>query len=294
MGGGSSAGPAPQFDASGVASGQVANNFQTGIGNAYLANTNQITPFGTLNYAPTGNTNIGGVNVPTFTATETLSPAEQSLFTQLQGLQSQQYGVQGQQLNVAGQALNGAQTDIGMLQSALQGQGGAENQAYSELMGRQNQQFGTETSQLQTQLANEGIAPGTTAYNNAFLPLNQSQVDATNQAQLAATQLAGQNIQNIASPLSTLTGIGAQQPSLPSAIQLPSSTYAASTPANIQTADVTSPYVAQYQGQLAAYNQQLAANNATTGGLFGLGGSALSTAGIMGMMAYLAPAAAAA
>src|ERR1700722_4940864 len=49
------------------------------------SNVNQVTPTGSLTYTQTG-TGPGGV--PTYTATQTLSPEEQALLTSLQGNQA--------------------------------------------------------------------------------------------------------------------------------------------------------------------------------------------------------------
>jgi hypothetical protein len=64
--------------------------------------------------------------------------------------------------------------------------------AYNDLMSRQNQQFNQQDESLQQRLANQGLTPGSEAYNRAYQPLNQSRVDASNQADLASHQLQNQ------------------------------------------------------------------------------------------------------
>ena len=51
-------------------------------------------------------------------------------------------------------------------------------------MSRFNTQQGISTSALDTQLRNQGVQPGTEAWDNAFRPLNQQQTDAQVQAEL--------------------------------------------------------------------------------------------------------------
>lgn len=65
-------------------------------------------------------------------------------------------------------------------------------QAYDALMARQNTGFDQQEDALKTQLANQGIAPGSEAYNRAMQPLQQSRVDATNQATINAGALQQQ------------------------------------------------------------------------------------------------------
>ena len=83
MGGKSKAPPPPNPVDTAKAS--TSTNVGTSIANAFLNNTNQITPEGSLTYDTTGNytwfdpyTGMN-VNIPTFTATQTLSPQGQAI-----------------------------------------------------------------------------------------------------------------------------------------------------------------------------------------------------------------------
>ena len=70
-----------------TAAAQTGTNVATGVANAYLNNVNQNTPDGSLSYEATGSHSwtdptTGHVyNIPTFTSTQTLSPAGQALKT---------------------------------------------------------------------------------------------------------------------------------------------------------------------------------------------------------------------
>jgi hypothetical protein len=74
-----------------TAGAQTASNVSTAVANAFLNNTNQVTPTGNLNYDQTStysfNDLLNGVtyNIPRFTATQTLSPNEQAIQTQGEG-----------------------------------------------------------------------------------------------------------------------------------------------------------------------------------------------------------------
>lgn len=83
---GKSAPKAP--DPNETAAAQTATNIGTAISNAWLGNVNQVTPDGTLKYEQTGTYKYTdpltgkSTDIPTFTATQTLSDAQQAIKTQ--------------------------------------------------------------------------------------------------------------------------------------------------------------------------------------------------------------------
>lgn len=288
--------PQPQNPAQ-TAAAQTTSNVNTAVANAYLGNTNQVTPYGNLTYDKTGTQNVGGNDVPQFTATQTLSPDQQAIYNSQTGLTKQALG------GIAPNILNQIQSTTGRPLSfagapSMPGdQTQAKNDAYSALTARSNQDLDRQTSQQQTQLANQGIAPGSEAYNNALQPLERARVDASNQATLNAGNVAGQNIsqaqtlrdqyineatQQYNQPLNTyaaLTGVsgGATQP-----------TYAAGSAGQVAPTDVAGIYgnaynqqMQQYQSQLQQQQYQTSQSNALMGGLFGLGGSAIGGAAFL-------------
>jgi hypothetical protein len=201
---------------------------------------NQVTPYGNLNYAITGEDPYGN---PTWTATQSLSPDQQQLYNmdiatskglgQLQqqglgyvqnmlanpfstsGLPNIQSNVGQANLNpLTGQAnlqtvgqgpdmygVQGAQQAQGMgqaaqLQTSLDNQGMAGWDRASQLMMQRLQpQMEIQQKNLDAQLANQGLAQGTEAYNRAKMSLGMQQNDLLNQAQLQA-QGIGQNLFN--------------------------------------------------------------------------------------------------
>ena len=76
-----------------TAAAQTGTNVATGVANAYLNNVNQVTPQGSLSYAATGShswtdpTTGQSYSIPSFTATQTLSPTGQATFDQSQQAQ---------------------------------------------------------------------------------------------------------------------------------------------------------------------------------------------------------------
>ncbi len=283
LGGGSQAQPqAPNPQQ--TAQAQTQSNVETAVSNAYLGNTNQVTPYGTLTYNQTGTRNVGGNAIPQFTATQTLSPEQQKIYDSQTALTNQALG--GIAPNILNQIQNTTQNPLNFSGApAMPGdQTQAKNAAYAALTARSNQDLDRQTSQQQTQLANQGIAAGSEAYNNALQPLERARVDASNQATLNASNLSGQDInqaqtlrnqyineatQQYNQPLNTyaaLTGVsgGTTQP-----------TYAAPSAGQVAPTDVAGIYNNAYQNQLQQYQQQQGQNNSLMGGLFGLGGSAL-------------------
>jgi hypothetical protein len=275
-------GAAPTYDISGANNTQGIYNLAGATGTQQLNSTNQVTPYGSLNYGMTGGQMINGQWVPQYTATQTLDPTDASTAA---------YG--GTFRNQAQYAANALQNDsASSLLSPIGGASEYGDNAYNDLMSRQNQQFGIQQNALTQQLANQGVAAGSTAYQNAFIPLNQSRVDASNQAEINATQLGAQQQQEditgrnaTLGEMGTLYGMGAGAIPSPNYVNTPTtSVQPVNSNSNFQTGyqgDLTG-YTTQaqgamagYQAQMAQYLQSLQAQQATQGGLFGLGGSVL-------------------
>lgn len=125
--------------------------------------TNQITPFGTMSYTPTG---VGPGGVPTYTSSTNLSPAEQYLL----GIGQTTQGEAGTQAaEILSNANYGAPLNIGSMTSGLTGQMlGMETNALDPYFNQQNEQ-------LTTQLANQGLTYTDPAYQVAMNNLRQSQ-----------------------------------------------------------------------------------------------------------------------
>lgn len=117
--------------------------------------------------------------------------------------------------------------------------------------------------QLQSQLANQGITPGSAAYNNAMDTQNRANTFTNNQALNSAIQGGG-------AEQSRLFGLGSQSLQNQIAVRdLPINEYnslngAAGATANANAPDISGAFAQQYQGKLAGYNAGVATDNANT------------------------------
>jgi hypothetical protein len=152
-------------------------------------------------------------------------------------------------------------------------------ETYSDaIMRRLQPQLSQQNEMSDAQLANQGIAQGTEAYNNAKRQLSQQQNDLLTSAQiqgmntgLSANQQAfQQEAYNQMQPINVInalrTGSQVQNPSF------------ANTPNQAQTAgaDILGATQAGYNAQLAATNAQNAGAGGFMSGLMGLGAAGIT------------------
>lgn len=188
-----------------------------------------------------GYNTVGGPNPPTYTQTTQLQPWAQSELEQ--------------PIDTSGIA--GMPGGPSTTQDLLNTQRSLYNQQEAYL--QPQQQLANE--QLQSQLANEGITPGSAAYNNAMDTQNRANTFAQNQAINSAIQGGG-------AEQSRLFGLGTQ--SLENQItarnapinEFNSLQGGAGANATAQTPDIGGAFNQQFQGQLAGYNANTATNNA--------------------------------
>lgn len=287
----------PQYNAQQVSQDQTASNVNTAVANATLHNTNQITPYGSLTYAKTGTQDVGGQTVPQYTATQTLSPEQQGLLSQTQGLEKSALNLGQNQVGAVTDALSHP-FDVSKAPALPTDQAAFRDKAYGDLMSRFNTDFDRTQAGMDTKLRNQGLVPGSEAYDHEMQMLGRTKTDAGQQAFLQAGNLAGQNLSQAqtlhnsgiadqqiqqsqpVNMLATLTGMGGS-------VQQPN--YVQPTNATVAPTDVAGNALAQYQGQMNAYNQSLQQQNSMMGGLFGLGGSVGQGAGMFGMSKLLGP-----
>jgi hypothetical protein len=293
VGGKSSAPPAP--DPNATASAQNRYDQNNAVFNAALNRYNVQSPFGNLTWNQTGTDKSGA---PIYQQSINLTPQAQQTLTQTQGNALGLAQTQGQLLGNAQQGLAKPIDTSGLpgLQSNVNGGdlAGLASQArqasYDSQMGLLEPQYAQQKQQLQTQLANQGLAMDSEAYKNAMGNLDRQQdwsrTQAANNATLTGqgyenqlfnqglnnAQLSnnarGQQLQQLLTlhdqPLneynSMLTGTQIQAP------QFQGTPAVMANPASYQNA-VNSAY----QGQLNAYNAQTGSQNSMMGGLFGLG-----------------------
>lgn len=187
---------------------------------------------------------------------------------------------QNTSLNQTGQNLMNAQgSAIGRMADAYsnpfdyQSVNDVENQAYNAQTARLDPQWAHSGEQMDAKLANQGIAAGTEAYDNAMRTFNQGKNDAYGQARLNAIQTApqtlgmAQSIYNM--PMQTaqgMLGMGSQytQPQFQGYNQQ----------ATTAGADMTGAAQAGYQANLNNVN----ANNAFLNNMISAGGKVAAAA----------------
>lgn len=252
--------PPPVYNPGQVASQQQASNIGTAQAQAALNNVSQVTPLGNLTYTqgPNG----------TYTATTTLSPQEQQLFDILQGTQGAA-GAAGQNLMNASAGMYSGAPNINP-SSAINQAVGMEQQYLNPYFQQQN-------SQLQSQLANQGFAVGSQAYNNAVNNLNNQQGNlvAGNIAQFEPMAY-NQALQSYQLPLQTaqqLASFGA--PGSPNFVNTPQT--------GVSPTNVTGAYANAQNALEQNYQAQVAQQSAMMGGLFGLGAAGLGAIGKYGL-----------
>jgi hypothetical protein len=145
---------------------QIAQNTGVGIQNQAGSNYNQSDPYGSLSYSQTG---TGPNGTPIYSSNVDLSQPQQGLLNTLQGTQQTAGNQAGALLSGANYGASTPASAIGNLQSGL------VQQNTNEYLQAEQPFFTTQTSQLDTQLRNEGLAPGQPAYDNAMRSLNTNQ-----------------------------------------------------------------------------------------------------------------------
>lgn len=265
-------------DPAATAAAQGAANKEAAIATARLNQINEVTPYGSTAYTPTGQTVDG---IQQFQRTTTLDPAEQNLLNQQRGINSQLLGIGEGQLGRVEQ--NFAQPlDYSGLPAAPQADDAARQRVEQAMLSRLEPQFANDEEALRTRLANTGFSMGGEGYNRGMDEFNRMKTD----ARLAAVGAGGaeqsrqfgleqsarqQGIQEMLTqrnqPLNELAAL------LGTSGGVNTPTFSPIPNQQIAPADVTSPIYANYQAQLAQANQRSQANNALLGSLFNLGGT---------------------
>jgi hypothetical protein len=231
---------------------------------------NQVTPYGRLDYSITGADPYGN---PTWTATQTLSPAQQQLLD-YQNQTSLGLG------KIAGQGLTYVENMLNtpFNTAALPSTGFNPSQSYQDAyMQRLAPQLQQGREQLQQQLANKGIDIGSEAYDRAMRNQAQRENDllaaATTQGFGVGQQARQSALQEQAylrnEPLNTLSAVrtGAQ-------VQGPQFVNSAQQ-ATTAGPDLLGAAQMGYNAQMGDFNAKQAAQANLNQGLFSLGGAAL-------------------
>lgn len=256
-------------------SAQTMINAQQGA-NQQTANTQQqanmvdlSNPYGSLNYSST----IGPNGNPVYSQTQQYSPIQQLLqgFSQGTGLTQ---GATG--LSLAGNLA----PSYAQAPNFFNGASSLTGQAENAVLPAYERFWAPQRAQLDTQLRNSGIMPGTPAYQQQVDALTQQQ-NLTGGSWLAnfEPQAFQQGLQSYVAPeqmVSQLFGMG-QPTNLPSTFAPGAPQVALSAP------NAISAYQTQLGQQNYGYGQQVAAQNNLFSGLFG-GASNIGSAAMLGMM----------
>jgi len=293
---GKKAPPAPAApDYTGAAVAQGAANIESARATAKLNNPNMYTPYGTQLVSYEG-------DVPT--VRQTLTPtaqksleAQQNVDLSLSNLAQKGTGIAS---NVLDKPFSFGGPDV---QTSLDTSGIAKMPVNAGMTGQEAIMQRLEPSlarqrvSTETQLINQGLRPGTEAYNNAINLLGQQETDARTQAVLqginldtsanalgfnqalqqgqfgntAQQQMLAQAIQQRQMPLNEINA-------LTSSSQIENPQFGAYMGANVAPPPIAQATAQQGQFDQNTYNQQVASQNANTAGLYSLGGA--------GMMAY--------
>ena len=223
-----------------------------------------------------------------FDRTTTLDPAQQAIVDQQTGISSQLNELAGDQITRVEGSLSNPYSYEGMPDAPV-ADAEARQQTIdainSQYASRLDPQFADAQTALETQLANQGIGVGSDAYTKAMESQNRSRNDAYQSAMNAAITGGGaeqsrlfglqgnareraiqeyERIRN--APLNEVSA-------LMSGTQINNPTFSAIPQTGISPTDIAGPINTAYQGSMNNYNQQIGANNAAMGGLFGLGGA---------------------
>lgn len=248
-------------DPAATAEAQNKMNINTARATQAMNMTNQITPDYTLNYDKTGSVYVGGgESVPQFTATQKLSPSNQKIYDTNQGTKQNIATIGNEQSAAIRNQLN---TPLDL--------NSASESKYEQMQrSRLDPLWDQRQGQLEQDLVNRGIRPGSAAYSSMQRDFNSGRNDAYNSMYVAGKGLFDQEAltqrnQPINEISALLSGSQIQQPNF---INTPQTQVAGTNLAGMV---------------YDSANMQNQANNAAMGGLFGLGGSIIGGATRLGM-----------
>lgn len=255
-------------DYTGAAQATSQGNLQAAQAAAAANRVNQVTPYGSLTYSESGRDSQGN---PMWTATQSLAPEQQKLLDYQNKTSLGLGSIQNQGLGYVQNMLD-KPFDTSQLPAQ---QINAGQTAQDAVMSRLEPSFDRRQSQLETQLANQGIARGTEAYTAAQSDLNNARNDAYTQAALQGMgigqQARQQSLQEQSflrnEPLNTLNAVrtGAQ-------VQGPQFTNVPQQ-ATTQGADYLGATNAGYQAASGNTNAANAGSSNMMSGLMGMAGS---------------------
>lgn len=274
----------------GAAKQQGVENVETARVQAKFNNPNVYTPYGTQ---------LVSYNGDQPTITQSLTPEAQKTLNEQQNTQYQLAALGSKGAGLASNVLDkpftfggpSVQTSLD-LSNVAKMPVNAGTTGQEAIMSRLEPSLQKNRVSTETQLINQGLRPGTEAYNNAIQLLGQQENDARTQAALqginldtsanaqgynqalqgaqfgntAQQQALAQAIQQRQMPLNEITA-------LMSGSQIQNPQFQAYQGSNVAAAPIFGATQAQGQAEQNTYNQQVASQNANTAGLFSLAGA---------------------
>ena len=245
-----------------TSSAQTGTNVATAVANQTLGNVDQFGPTGSLTYENLGSESFTDpytgktYDIPRYSATTALTPEEQAIFDSSQGAR--------------GNLAQTADEQSGFLRDYLGTPGEFDTSAIEARIGelgsaRLDPQFERERSAMETRLANQGLTPGSAAWEAEMTQFNQSKNDAYNSLALqgrgqALSEMIGIRNQPINEIAALLSGSQVQTPNFSMANQ-----------PQLPTTDNAGLINTNYNQTVGNWQQQVNQRNQIMGGLFGLG-----------------------
>jgi hypothetical protein len=256
---------APDPKATAEAQGQMNQN--TAVTQQLLNMTDQVTPDGTLKYEQSGTSTFVGADgktysVPKFTATTTLSPEQQALLDLTNKTKT----------NLGNIGVNSSAKIGDLLGTTLNLDSATEDKLNKLGAARLDPQFAQNEDALRTRLANQGIQPGSQAWNAEMDNFARGKNDAYNQLYLTGrAQSAQEALTERNQPINEISALlSGSQVSNPNFTTTPST--------GVGGVDYTGMVNNNYNAATSQYNTAIGNQNAAMGGMFGLAGTVGSAA----------------
>lgn len=243
---------------------QTGTSVATALANSSLNNVNQVGPEGSKTYSQSGTYKFTDpytnqtYDIPNYTQTTSLSPEQQKLYDLNNQTQQNLGNIGVQQSDKIGSLLN-TPFDPATANKAV------EDKIYALGSARLDPRFARESDALNTQLANQGIQPGSAAWKAQMEQFGQTKNDAYNQLSLNGNQQAFQQAQATRNqPINEVTA-------LMSGSQVSQPNFGATPQTTIPTTDNAGLINQSFNQQQQQYQMQTQQQNAIFGGLMGLG-----------------------
>lgn len=247
-----------------TAGAQTATNIGTAVANNTMGLVDQITPNGTLTNSIQGyetwiDPNTGAVHeIPRYLQEIALNDQQQQTLDQSQQAQTNLAGLASAQSGFLKDYLaEPASFDTGAIEGRLAELGES----------RLDPRFDRERASLEGRLANQGLQPGSAAWEAQMGEFNRAKDDAYNGLYLsgrgqAMSELMAERNQPINEITALLSGSQVASPGVSPAL-----------PQSMPTTDIAGLVNSNYNQRLDAWSAQQSGRNSLMGGLFGLGAS---------------------